>query len=308
MKKILLALTLLVTGAVNLFAQDPIYFKLHGKYPFDFYPPEGEPGCLWLKKAEDPAPVITAAPDPNLPVIHLPDHLTIHFLSPEPIQYVDLSSKAIIADLPLKNLLRIKVRDSAKCPDDAVITIAGEKFIAQYHIVPGGQNVPTEIVIGPGETKPLDISGAGFSQPQLKQLCQNLFCKKPGPAIQKTNAFGLKAQLYQVYSAGDYIFLDIGYHNKTNLKYDIEAFRFTIDDKKVNKASNVQSVELKPVFTLFDQPVFQHSYRNIIVLKKLTFPGNKLLHIELNEKQYSGRVITLNVSYQDVLDADIIDL
>jgi hypothetical protein len=81
-----------------------------------------------------------------------------------------------------------------------------------------------------------------------------------------------------------------------------------MDDKKVTKATNVQSVELKPEFILFDTPVFQKTYRNIIVLKKLTFPGNKVLHLELNEKQLSGRVITLTISYQDILDADTIPL
>jgi len=40
----------------------------------------------------------------------------------------------------------------------------------------------------------------------------------------------------------------------------------------------------------------------------MTFPGDKVLHIELSEKQLSGRVITLTASYQDVLDADIIPL
>jgi hypothetical protein len=67
-------------------------------------------------------------------------------------------------------------------------------------------------------------------------------------------------------------------------------------------------MELKPEFILFNNPLFQKIYRNIIVLKKITFPGNKVLHIELSEKQISGRVITLNITYQDVLDADIIPI
>ena len=109
-------------------------------------------------------------------------------------------------------------------------------------------------------------------------------------------------------SLPDYIFIDLGYRNKTNLAYNIDEFRFKVDDKKVTKATNVQSVEIKPLFILFDSPFFQKTYRNIIVLKKMSFPGNKLLHIELSEKQLSGRVITLNVSYKDVLDADTIPL
>jgi conjugative transposon TraN protein len=243
----------------------------------------------------------------KLPEVHLPVKGDLHFISPEPIQYVDISDKNIEGDLPLPNVLRLRFKKDT-CLSDAIVTIAGEKFIAQYHLWPVQSTENEEIEIQPADTKPLDISGIGFSQPQLKSIALSLFCKSPRKAIEKTKAFGLKASLYHLYTAGDYIFIDLGYRNKTNLAYDIDEFRFKIDDKKVLKAANSQSVELKPVFALFDNPYFQKTYRNIIVLKKLSFPGNKLLHIELSEKQLSGRVITLNISYQDVLNADTIPL
>lgn len=44
----------------------------------------------------------------ELPVVYLPKGISVHFISPETIQYVDISTKAIVGDLPLKNLLRIK--------------------------------------------------------------------------------------------------------------------------------------------------------------------------------------------------------
>lgn len=247
----------------------------------------------------------------SLPVVYLPENVSVQFISPEPIQYVDISAKSVIGDLPLKNILRIRLKDSVKTAD-AILTITGEKFIAQYHVIRADsittRDSRTEIAIDRNDTRPLDISGIGFSQNQIKQIALDLFCKRPGKAIEKTKAFDLKAELYHVYTAGDYIFIDLGYRNKTNLAYNIEDFRFHIDDKKITKATNVQSVELHPEFVLFNNPLFQKTYRNIIVLRKLTFPGNKVLHIELSEKQFSGRVITLNISYQDVLDADTIPL
>lgn len=42
----------------------------------------------------------------------------------------------------------------------------------------------------------------------------------------------------------------------------------------------------------------------IIVIKKLTFPNDKVLTIEISEKQISGRTITINIDYEDVLSAD----
>ncbi|MEZ2338420.1 DUF4138 domain-containing protein [Mucilaginibacter sp. RCC_168] len=239
----------------------------------------------------------------KLPVIYLPENLTIHFISPEPIQYVDISTKDLIGDLPLKNVLRLKLRDTLKFVG-SVITIAGEKFIAQYRLMPGYPGVPTEIEITPAAMRPLDISGIGLSQNQLRSLALSLVAKKPDKRIEKVNAFSIKAQLNHVCTIGDYIFLDISYRNKTNLKYDIADFRFKIDDKKVTKAANNQSVEIKPEFVLFNPPAFSKNYRNVFVFKKMSFPGNKVLRAELSEKQLSGRIVTLSISYQDILDAD----
>ena len=87
--------------------------------------------------------------------------------------------------------------------------------------------------------------------------------------------------------------MDITYKNKTNLSYHIDDLRFKIDDKKVTKATNIQSLEIKPELALFNIPAFDKYYRNIFVFKKMSFPGNKVLNIELSEKQISGRVITL---------------
>lgn len=241
----------------------------------------------------------------TLPTVQLPENLTIHFISPEPIQYVDISSKELAGDLPLKNVLRIRAKDTTgKFFKDAVITIAGEKFIAQYHLVPGGSTSPTEINIMPADTRPLDIAGIGLSQNQLKAMSLNLVAESPQKNLEKVKAFGIKGRLNHVYTLGDYIFLDISYRNKTRLKYDIEDFRFKVDDKKVTKASNVQSVELKPDYVLFGTPAFEKYYRNIFVFKKVTFPGNKVLHVELSEKQLSGRIVTLSISYRDILGAD----
>jgi conjugative transposon TraN protein len=251
---------------------------------------------------------LTVHAQSNLPTVYLPEDLTVHFISPEPIQYVDISSKHITGDLPLKNILRIRCKDSLASDDDAVITITGEKYIAQYHIIVGGTNVPTEIEIKPADCKPLDIEGIGLSVNQLKAICLNIAAQKPGKRREKVKAFGITGIANHIYSFGDYLLLDISYENTSNLRYDIDALRFKIDDKKVTKASNVQSLELKPEYVLFNNTSFSRCYRNVFVFKKLTYPGNKVMHIELSEKQISGRIVTLEIAYKDLLNADLITL
>lgn len=122
--------------------------------------------------------------------------------------------------------------------------------------------------------------------------------------IRHKTAYGLSAELNQVYTAGDFIFLDISFYNSSNLVYEPDEIRFKIEDKKITKATNVQSVELKPAWQLYPLAPFKKRFHNIYVLKKATFPDNKLLTIELAEKQVSGRTVTLQLKYGDLLHAD----
>jgi conjugative transposon TraN protein len=243
----------------------------------------------------------------QLPIVYLSENATVHFNSPETIQYVDYP-KGIAGDLPLKNILRIKyIADSTHHP--AVITIAGEKFIAQYQVIftnDSNKAINTNIEILPSDTRPLDISGIGLSQREMKNYAMRLIARRERGHYTQNTAFGLTGTVSQIYTLGDYIFLDIAYLNKTNLKYDIDEMRFKIEDRKVTKASTIQSVEIKPELILFDIPGFRKRYRNIFVFKKFSFPGNKLLNIEMTEKQISGRVITMSLKYGDLLNADII--
>lgn len=248
----------------------------------------------------------------QLPVVYLPENISVHFISPEPIQYVDISTKMIAGDLPLKNVLRIRLNTDSvtKRPDwgDAVVTVAGEKFIAQYHIIPADpvttHDAVSEIEILPTATRSLDISGIGLSHNQLKEIALGLASKDTRHPVTSDKAFGIAGSVNHIYTYGDYLFIDLGYRNKTNLAYNIDEFRFKMDDKKVTKASNVQSLEIRPELVLFNLEGFKRDYRNVFVFRKMSFPGNKVLHIELSEKQLSGRTLSLAVRYQDLLDAD----
>lgn len=80
-----------------------------------------------------------------------------------------------------------------------------------------------------------------------------------------------------------------------------------LTDKKETKATNSQTIELSPVFTLNSSRKFKKNYRNVLVLPKLTFPDEKVLRLEISENQISGRVIVLIIEYEDILHADGFD-
>ncbi|MFN0293565.1 conjugative transposon protein TraN [Pedobacter helvus] len=249
----------------------------------------------------------------DLPDILISSGSPLHFISPEPIQYVDISSHAIAGDLPLKNLLRIKyIADTVSNKHLTngylgIITIVGESFIAQYnlHFI-NNQTFPflSQINVLPEQMRPLNVPGMTLTSKEMYASAIRLLNSPKNRPIRKNKDFGIQAQLNNVFTAGEYVFLDITYYNSTNLSYQIDEQRFKIEDKKIAKATNVQSVEVKPVWQLYNSTSFKKQYRNIYVLKKLTFPGNKVLNIELTEKQISGRLLTLQLKYSDILKAD----
>ncbi|MCY1512250.1 hypothetical protein D9M68_467040 [compost metagenome] len=245
----------------------------------------------------------------DLPDIAISRDISLHFISPEPIQYVDISTHAIAGDLPLKNVLRLKIipDSTAHFEGAGIVTIVGESFIAQYNLrYTEGQSfaIPSQINILPEHTRPLDVPGMTLTSKEMQDFAMRILKGPAGSTLRKAKAFGLQAKLNHVYTVGEHIFLDITYYNQSNLPYQIDEQRFKIEDKKITKATNVQSVEIKPVWQLYPNSAFKKQYRNVYVLKKVTFPGNKVLNIELTEKQISGRVLTLQMKYNDILNAD----
>ncbi|MFD2285978.1 DUF4138 domain-containing protein [Pedobacter petrophilus] len=249
----------------------------------------------------------------ELPVIAISDGVSLHIISPEKISYVDLSSSSLIGDLPEKNVLRIKaVPDSARSlissGEAGIVTIVGETFIAQYRLTftnPKGTDLITsQLEIIPQHMRPLDVSGVGLSQTELKINALSLLKRRENGHVQSVSAFGLSLTVNQVFTLGDYVLLDLSFNNTTNLGFEVDELRFKIEDKKINKSTNVQSVELKPTFQLYPFERFKKSFRNIYAFKKATFPGDKVFSIELSEKQISGRNLRATLRYSDILGAD----
>ena len=248
----------------------------------------------------------------QLPEITMDSTSSLHIISPEPIRYVDISSHAVAGDLPEENVLRLKwVPDSTgNHPlvgnNLGIITLIGQTFIAQYQLLSAaatpGSKLAASYDILPQHIRPLHLP-VEISTPELRSYALSLLVRR-NPPIRKAKQYGISVELNHVYTLGDLILLDITYHNSTNLGFDIDELRFKIEDKKITKATNVQSVEIKPIWQLYPIGSFKRSYRNIYVLKKATFPASKILSVELSEKQISGRTITLKIKYRDILEAD----
>lgn len=248
----------------------------------------------------------------QLPKVYIDEDISLHFLSPEPIQYVDISTNNMLGDIPLENVFRIKaVRDSVSNLNGynkslGVVTIIGQKFIAQYDLwyAHDERQLKTQIEILPVHTSPLEVGEIPMSDQELRYFSTEIFKDKKKDKITQTTEYGVTGQVNNIYTVDDYIFLDISFKNNTNLKFDLDQLRFKIEDKRILKATNVQSIEIEPVYQLFAPENFKRKYRNIYVFKKVTFPNSKVFTIELTESQISGRTLRLELKYTDLLEAD----
>ena len=145
--------------------------------------------------------------------------------------------------------------------------------------------------------QPLEYPKFKYSNYELKKFALQIKDKKVNKKpIRKKKDLKLTMQLNNVYVIDDYIFLDISIENNTNLSCNIEGMKFSIEDKKIYKATNNQSILLNPLFSLNDQTKVRKSYRNIFVFEKFTFPNSKILKIRLIEEQISGRVIDMKIN------------
>ena len=270
----------------------------------------------------------------DLPKIFITKDVNIIFRSPEKIQFVDLSSDKLIGDLPADNISRIKISkfknptniiDSSQVFNDeeifysegeniGIITIVGQSFMAQYKVIytsntlPLGGTIENKIIsniqIEEKEMQPLEYPTNSLSDFELKKYAQKIIKYGEKYNIRKSSDFKMGAIVNNIYSFDDYVFLDLTFRNTTNLSYDIGNIEFSIEDKKIFKATNNQSISIKPIYQLNKHKTFKKQFRNIYVLRKFTFPNNKVLNIRIYENGISGRTLITSIKYKDLLNAD----
>ena len=243
--------------------------------------------------------------------------VTTHIVMPENIKMVDLSTTKIIGNQCADNIVRIKpFIEADSVPTHyregelmGTLTLIGERHLAQYDVVYTSApsraasiyHVPyagLDSYINPEVSMP---------QSEMARYAWAVYGsgRKYNQVVSRGN--GMKAIVNNIYSIGDYFFIDYSLQNSTKIAYDIAEVRVKLTDKKEVKATNSQTEELSPVYSLNLAKKFKKNYRNVLVLDKLTFPDEKVLRIEISENQISGRVITLTVEYDDILNADGFD-
>ncbi len=236
------------------------------------------------------------------------EQITTVITASEPVRFVDISTDKVAGDQPIDNIIRLKPKEAGHEDGEvlAVVTIVTERYRTQYALVytTRMKEAVTDKEILLQEREAYNNPAVSMSTADMTRFARRIWNSPVKIRNVATKAHRMVMRLNNIYSVGDYFFIDFSIENRTNIRFDIDEIRVKLADKKLSKATNAQTVELTPALILEAGKTFRHGYRNVIVVKKLTFPNGKLLTIEMTEKQISGRNISLNIDYEDVLAAD----
>lgn len=242
------------------------------------------------------------------------EHLTVNeqvttvITASEPIRFVDISTDKVAGDQPINNTVRLKPKEAGHEDGDvlAIVTIVTERYRTQYALL-----YTTRLTEAVTDKEVELTERTAYRNPAVSMSTADMyqFARQVWMSPAKFRNIGsrknrIEMRLNNIYAVGDYFFLDFSVENRTDIRFDIDEIRIKLADKKLSKAANSQIVELKPELVLEPARSFLHGYRNVVVIKKLTFPNDKVLTLEMNEKQISGRTISIHIDYEDVLSAD----
>ena len=236
------------------------------------------------------------------------EQVTTVITATEPIRFVDISTDKVAGDQPISNTIRLKPKEAGHTDGDvlAIVTIVTERYRVQYALIYTTrlQEAVTDKEVQMEEQQPFHNPAISLSTEDMYRFARQIWTSPAKYRDVSKRQHRMTMRLNNIYAVGEYFFIDFSVENRTDIRFDIDEIRVKLADKKVSKATNSQIIELKPEMMLEKTKSFLHGYRNVMVVRKMTFPNDKVLTIEMSEKQISGRTISVNIDYEDVLNAD----
>jgi conjugative transposon TraN protein len=248
---------------------------------------------------------------------------TVHIIFPAAIRYVDLGSADLLAAKAdgAENVLRVKaaLRDFSTESNLAVITEDGAyyTFNVKYVDEPVKLSVEMtdfihdgEVVNRPNNAMEIYMRELGSESPLLVKLIMKSIYKNNDREIKHIGSkrFGIQYTLKGIYTHNGLLYFHMQLKNSSNVPFDVDYITFKIVDKKVAKRTAIQEQVIVPLRAHNNLTIVggKKTERVIFTLPKFTIPDDKMLIIELNEKE-GGRHQSFIVENADLVRAKVIN-
>ena len=221
---------------------------------------------------------------------------TISLVFPFPILHVDRGTKDILAQQVREadNILLVKAA-SSEFPESNLSVITNDGSI--YSFVVNYEENPGVLIYNLPINKKASISG------YAKGILDN-------PPIQigmSAKKWGMISKIAGIYIKDDVIYFQLKLDNLSPIDYTFDVLRFYIKDKKKQKRTAVQEIELKPLYSIGStKEVKAHSRAMIVVaFDKFTIPDAKYMGVQMLEKN-GGRNLLIKVNNRKIIKAKIL--
>lgn len=277
-------------------------------------------GCTSITHGQD---ALCLSQKENLSVIEPYDievtfDKTSHILFPSGIRYVDLGSTNLVASKAddAGNVLRVKafVRDFEEETNFSVITEDGTfySFNVSYNSCPRGSNyslTKTQKSDHEWNSKPILFKELGRNTPYVvDELMEEIYNQDKHFIKQiRTRKFGIEFLLKGIYINHNKFYFHTQIKNSSFVSFPIDFINFKVIDKKKAKRTVVQEVIKHPirVYSTIDEVEGKTVSRNVFVLDQFTIADDKVLRIELHEKNGS-RLQVLEIKNRDLLKSKLV--
>ena len=234
---------------------------------------------------------------------------TVHVIFSSAITYVDLGSSNIIAAKApgVENILRVKsaVENFTEATNFTVITEDGNfySFVVRYNSKPKRLNIllRDDNILVEGER---DVSPAVVDKitraiyKNNANVIKYLGCKR----------YAMQMLVKSIFVYKGLFFVHIVIKNNSNIPFDVEYIRFTIQERRLIKRTARQEIQVNTVKTFNEQRTIEENSiaRAVYVLPKFTISSDKILVIQLIEKG-GARNLTIQIESEDFYNAKTIE-
>ena len=282
---------------------------------------------------------VTARTAPETPVEIRPLRIeagftkTVHILFPSPVTYIDIGSMDIIAGKAdgAENVVRVKaaVRNFIAETNLTVITEDGGFFTFDVHYAENPAVSTVNLTVQEPQTKcvkeptaagdPLSPAPVTKSRVLLREVGR----EKPATVKRmlsdiyrqnrtdvkgiRTKKYGIEVEVLGIYVFNDVIYMHTCISNDTNISFEVDARRFIVADRKLTKRTAQQQTPLEILRVCNDPAVVRgrQRQRTVFALPKLTIPDDKVLLLEIIEKN-GARHQTVEIAAKELLEAKLL--
>ena len=167
------------------------------------------------------------------------EQVTTVITASEPVRFVDISTDKVAGDQPIDNVIRLKPKEAGHEDGEvlAIVTIVTERYRSQYALIytTRMKEAVTDKEIQLQERNAFNNPAVTMSTADMTSYARRIWNSPAKIRNVATKAHRMVMRLNNIYSVGNYFFIDFSIENKTNIRFDIDEIRVKLTDKKLAK-------------------------------------------------------------------------